>query len=201
MLPLRLLAVLVPTTALLALPGVANAERLVTADAAADAQSVRSDVDEDVFTPAPEHTDADITRTVVSHGARRLTVQVRFRDLDRSLPSAAYVKLRTPARRFDIQASRNTPEADIRLTERQREDVVECRGLRQSVDGAREQLTISVPAACLGGPTWVRVGVLSLAVELVPGSEELYDTYFDDANMTGGFEDEGIRLGQKVFAD
>ena len=47
----------------------------------------------------------------------------------------------------------------------------------------------------------MRVGVLSLAVELVPGSEELYDTYFDDANMTGGFEDEGIRLGSKVFAD
>jgi hypothetical protein len=201
MLTLRLLAALIPTTAVLVAPPAAHAERLTIEDAVADAQTIRSDFDEEVFTPAPEHPAADITRTVVMHGARRLQVRVRFRDLERTFPSAAYVKVRTPAWRFDIQTSRNAPGADIQLTRRQREDVVECRGLRSTVDGAKGQLTISVPSACLGNPAWVQVGVLSIVAEVDTNSEleEPYNVYFDDANMAGGFEDHDARLGPKVF--
>ena len=201
MLTFRLLAALIPATAVLVAPPAAHAERLTIEDAVADAQTIRSDFDEEVFTPAPEHTGADITRTVVMHGARRVQVRVRFRDLQRTFPSAASVKVRTPAWRFDIHASRNSPGADIRLTRRLREDVVECRGLHSTVDGAKHQLTISVPSACLGNPAWVQVGVLSLLAESDTGSElqEPYNVYFDDANMTGGFEDHDVRLGPRVF--
>ncbi|GAA5119969.1 hypothetical protein GCM10023339_34640 [Alloalcanivorax gelatiniphagus] len=201
MLTLRLLAALIPTTAVLVAPPAAHAERLTIEDAVADAQTIRSDFDEEVFTPAPEHTAADITRTVVMNGARRLQVRVLFRDLERTFPSAAYVKVRTPGWRFDIQTSRNALEADIQLTRRQRRDLVECRGLRSRVDGAEDQLTISVPSACIGNPAWVQVGVLSLLAEVDANfeSEEPFSLYFDDANTTGGFEDQDARLGPRVI--
>src|SRR6478735_739822 len=94
---LRLLAVLVPITAALVAPAAAHAERVVTEDAVSAAQTIRSDAEEEVFTPAPEHAAADITRTVVMHGEQRIQVRVHLRDLERTLPSAAYVKVRTPA--------------------------------------------------------------------------------------------------------
>lgn len=201
MLSLRLLAALIPTTLVLVAPAAAHAERVVTEDAVGDAQSIRTDADEEVFTPAPEHTAADITRTVVAHGSRRIRVQVRYRDLERTFPHAAYVKVRTPGRRFDIETSRNVPEASTQLTRGQRGDVVQCPGLRTSVDGAKDQLTVSVPTTCLGSPAWVQVGVLSVLAEVEINSvlDEPYLVSFDDAHMTGGFEDHGVRLGPKVL--
>ncbi len=202
MLSLRLLAALISTVAVLVAPTAAHAERVVTKDAVADAQSIRSDADAEVFTPAPEHTAADIIQTVVAHGAHRVRVQVRYRDLERTFPTAAYVKVRTPGGRFDIWTSRNTPEGRrTQLTRGQREDVVQCSGLHSSVDGARDQLTVSVPTTCLGNPAWVQVGVLSVVVEADVRSqfEEPYFSYFDDAHRTGGFEDHGVRLGPRVL--
>ena len=201
MLSLRLLAALIPTASVLVAPAAGHAARNVTEDTVADAQSIRTDADEEVFTLAPEHTAGDITRTVVAHGARRVRVQVRYRDLERTFPRAAYVKVRTPGRRFDIQSSHNTPEARTQLTRGQREDVVQCPGLHSSVDRARDQLTVSVPTACLGSPAWVQVGVVSVVAEVAVGSagDEPYLVYFDDAHMSGGFEDHGTRLGPKVF--
>lgn len=201
MLSRRLLAALISLTAVLAAPTAAHAERVVTDDAIADAQSIRSDADEEVFTPAPVHMGADITRTVVAHGARRVRVHVRYRNLERTFPAAAYVKVRTPGRRFDIETSRNAPEGSTQLTRGLREDVVRCPGLRSSVDGARDQLTVSVPTTCLGSPAWVQVGVVSVVVEVEVASEvdRPYFAYFDDAHMSGGFEDHGVRLGPRVL--
>ena len=201
MLPRCLLATLIATTYVLAAPAGARAERVVTEDAVTDAQSIRSDAEEEIFIPAPEHTAADIARTVVAHGARRVRVQVRYRDLESARQRAAYVKVRTPDRRFDISTSRNAPSNRTQLTRGLRGDVVQCPGLRSSVDRARDQLTVSVPTACLGGPAWVQVGVLSVVVDVEAGSslEDPYDAYFDDAHMAGGFEDHGVRVGPKVF--
>jgi hypothetical protein len=198
MLSLRLLAALIPTTSVLVAPTAAHAERLVTLDAVADTQSIRTDADEEIFTLSPEHTAADITGTVVTHGARRVRVQVAFRDIERTLPRAAYVKVRTPGRRFDIQTSRGTAETRTQLTRGQREDVVQCPGLRSSEDAGKDQLTVSVPTACLGSPAWVQIGVLSVVTEVGSGLDEPYFVYFDDAHMTSGFEDHGVRLGPRV---
>lgn len=201
MLSLRLFAALIPMTSVLVAPTAAYAERLVTDDAVADAQSIRSDADEEVFDPAPEHTAGDITRTVVTHGARRVKVRVRYRDLERTLPQATYVKFRTSTWRYDIEMSRNVPGGRTQITRGDREDIVQCPGLRSSVDGARDQLTVSLPTACIGTPAWVRVGVLSVVaeVDISAASEEPYLVHFDDAHMMGGFEDDGIRLGPRVF--
>ena len=201
MLSLRLPAALVLAASVLAAPTAAHAARVVTEDAVADAQSIRSDFDEEVFTLAPEHTAADITRTVVAHGARRLRVQVHVRDLVTAYPSGVHVKVRTPDRRFDVQAYHNIPNAGVQLTKGQRDDLVRCPGLRSSVDPSQDRLTVSVPTACLGRPAWVQVGVLSIVNEVDLGSagEEPYFIYFDDAHKAGGFEDHGVRLGPKVL--
>lgn len=201
MLRLRLLATLISTASVLLVPSAAHAERVVTDDAAADAQTIQSDAEEEVFTVDPEQTTADVVRTVVAHGERRIRVQVRYRDLEQTFPMAAYVKVRTPDRRFDIQTSRNDPSADTQLTRGLRDDPVRCPGLHTSVDPTRDQLTVSVPTACLDNPGWVRVGVLSVVVEVDVDSqtEEPYPIHFDDAHMTAGFEDHGVRLGPKVF--
>ena len=201
MLSLRLLAALIPAASVLVAPTAAHAERSVTEDAVADAQSIWSDADEEVFAPAPEHTAGDITRTVVAHGARRVRVQVRYRDLAGGSPRAAYVKVRTPERRFDIETSHHVPGASLQLTRGRRDDAVACRGLRSSLDRAKDRLTVSVPTACLDNPAWVQVGVLSIVAEVDIRStdEQPYLVYFDDAHMAGGFEDHGVRLGPKVY--
>lgn len=201
MLSSRLLGILIATASVLVTPTAAHAARIVTEDAVSDAQSIRSDADEETFDPAPQHTAGDITRTVVAHGARRLRVQVRYRDLERTFPRGAFVKVRTPGRRYDIETWHSTPLTRTQLTCGQREDDVRCPGLRSSLDRARDQLTVSVPTACLGGPAWVQVGVLSLVTEVEVGSESdaPYYAYFDDAHMAGGFEDQDARLGPKVF--
>lgn len=201
MLSSRLLGILIATASVLVTPTAAHAARIVTEDAVSDAQSIRSDADEETFDPAPQHTAGDITRTVVAHGARRLRVQVRYRDLERTFPRGAFVKVRTPGRRYDIETWHSTPLTRTQLTWGQREDDVRCPGLRSSLDRARDQLTVSVPTACLGGPAWVQVGVLSLVTEVEVGSESdaPYYAYFDDAHMAGGFEDQDARLGPKVF--
>lgn len=201
MLSSRLLGILVATASVLVTPTPVHAARIVTEDAVSDAQSIRADADEEVFDPAPQHTAVDITRTVVAHGVRRLRVQVRYRDLERTFPRGALVKVRTPGRRYGIEAWHSNPLTRTQLTRGQIEDDVRCPGLRSSLDRARDQLTVSVPTACLGGPAWVRVGVLSIVTEAEVGSESdaPYDAYFDDAYMAGGFEDRDARLGPKVF--
>jgi hypothetical protein len=201
MLSVRLLAALVPAAAILVVPTAAQAERVATDDAVADAQSIRSDAGEEVFAAAPEQEAADVVRTVVAHGAKRVRVQVRYRELTTTLPQAAYVKVRTPGGRYDITTSHNTPEADTQLTRGQRDDIVHCPGLHSTLIPATDHLTVSVPIACLANPAWVRVGVVSVVVGDVDSAiDEPYFTYFDDAHMTGGFEDHGTRLGPKVFA-
>lgn len=200
MLSLRFLVALVTTSSVLLAPTAAHAERVVTDDAVADAQTISSDAEEEVFTPAPEHSAADVTRTVVSHGARRVRVQVSFRQIERTHPSASYVKVRTPDRRYDVRTSRNTEEGGTQLTRGEREDVVTCPGLRSSVDVAMDQLTVSVPTTCLGSPRWVQVGVLSVVAgaQVGPGSDAPQAMYVDDAHKTGGFEDHGVRVGPRV---
>ena len=199
----RLVALILPATAILAVPA-AHAERVVTHDATGDADSIMSDFEEEVFTPAPDHSAVDITRTVVAHGARRVSVEVDYRDLTRRFGQAQYVKVQTPEARFDIEVARNLGQrASVSITRRSRGDVVRCPALRASYDTGVDRIGLSIPTSCLRNPEWVRIGVLSLGIErdAIERRAEVYELFFDDAHLTGGFEDHGVRLGPEVRRD
>lgn len=196
----RLLAVLLPVTALLAVPTAAHADRVATHDAAGDADSIFMDAEEEVFTPAPEHRSVDITRTVVTHRAHRIGVAVTYQELDDAFAHYQHIRLRTSGQRFDIMVERLGGPAFPVMTRREREDWVGCAGMRASVDRAAERITVSVPTRCVGSPRWVQVGVVSYGYDRrAAASDPAARTFFlDDAHRTGGFSDDDPRLGPKV---
>jgi hypothetical protein len=61
---------------------------------------------------------------------------------------------------------------------------VRCASLRAAYDGAADEVSFSVPAACLGSPHWVRLGV---------GTEAAPETNPDDPSSFMSFVDDGHR--------
>ena len=175
MLSLRLLA----AASVLVAPTAAHAESQVTEHAVADAQSTRTDADEELFTSAPEHMAADITRTVAARAPRR----------------GAH-----PVPAFAIQTSRNAPEAGTGLTRGLRVHVVHGRGFSFVGGRCRDQLTVSVPTASLGSPAWMRVGVPSVVTEVDSLRDEPYSLYLDDAHMAAASRTAACAWGRRSSA-
>jgi len=127
---LRLLAAVLPVTSLL-LPAAAQAEKVVTVDAPGDARAFTYD-QQAQFVPAPQEAAVDITRTVAALGHRRLSVTVRFRDLQVRPRHTALVRVGTPRRTSDVIAERTSASrATVEVSDRG-DTAFECRGLRRS---------------------------------------------------------------------
>lgn len=184
------LAVLAVALAALLLPVTAHAEKVVTDDAVGDARKAnwgQLDVETDpLFIAAPEETSTDITRTVVAHGEKRLSITVHFRDLVRITDHSTFVRVHTPSEgRFDLgldkeQASRSSVSLGTRSGD------VDCQGLRGTLDRDDDRVTLSVPTACLGNPRWVQLGVGAIGVTTPAGDQEPFDfdLFVDDGHRT-----------------
>lgn len=186
----------------------AHADRSVTEDAAADVLVVSFDESgdgtEDFSTaPAPDQTTVDITRTVVQHRTDRLSVTVRYRDLELRRDPFHFTSVRvvTPAAGYTLDVQNLTGRrgaAELRRGSR----VVECRGLRWSMDEDTDRVTVSVPTACLAAPRWVRVGVAAIELDSGLLSEESGEmqVFGDDGHRDGRISQRSIAKGPKVFA-
>ena len=206
----RLLAALVP--ALLLLPAAAHAEQVTVDDAVGDAKAlnfaaelVEGAQDGPLFLDAPAEASVDITRTDVQHG-KRVTVSTHFRDLAESAEHSVDVRIFTPDGRFSLVASRYADgsastqlDPDPRRAVEEDPDFRPCRSVRARYDLAADLVTVSFPAACVGGPRWVQVAVIATRVAVTPlddGSVNLAG-YGDDA-FRGGLSENSRGRSPKV---
>lgn len=189
----RLAALLVP--AALLLPTAAHAEKVVTEDAVGDVLSLGESEDPADAVPAPDYAGVDVLRTAVAHGAQRLRVGVRFRNLERDPFQFTVIHVSTPQGGYEIVVER-LGDKPITSLVRGRKDV-DCRGLKTKVDLAEETVTTSLPTSCLGAPRWVKVGVGAVALAADQASPELAAVYADDAHRDGEIRDR-IAPGPKV---
>lgn len=196
----RLLAALVP--AALLLPTAAHAEKVVTDDPAADAvRVVGAPVDgggEDQILPAPENTTADVVSTVVDHDEARVRVTVRLRELGSARMYFAVLQVRTPDGSYEVEVERLGREPRVEMTRRGR--AVDCARLRASSDRSRARVVVTVPAACLGSPRWVQlgVGVASLETEQTDTGTEEVVVFADDAHRAGTIRTDRLTRGPRV---
>jgi hypothetical protein len=68
---------------------------------------------------------------------------------------------------------------------------VGCRGLSRKIDYARNTVRVSVPRACLGRPSTVKVGTFTM---VGVGSK----VFYDDGFTNGGEFDEPFGLSPKI---
>jgi hypothetical protein len=189
----RLAALLVP--AALVLPTPAHAEKVVTEDAVGDVLSLGDGEDLGEGVPAPDYAGVDVVRTAVAHGAQRLRVGVRFRNLERDPFQFTVIHVSTPQGGYELVVERLGGKPITSLV-RGRKDV-DCRGLKTKVDLGEETVTTSLPTSCLGAPRWVKVGVGAVALAADQASPELAAVYADDAHRDGEIRDR-IAPGPKV---
>lgn len=190
----RILAVLVPVALLT--PVAAHAEKVVTEDAVGDVVTLLDEsVDLDEAIPAPDHEGADVVRTAVAHGAKRLRVSVAFRALERDPFQFIVIRVRTPRGKYEVLVERLGGKP-ITTIDRGRE-TVDCDGSGAKVDLRADTVTASLPTSCLDAPRWVQIGVGAVSVSGQQGNPELAAVYADDAHRDGAIRD-NIATGPKV---
>ncbi|MCW2739416.1 hypothetical protein [Nocardioides sp.] len=195
----RLLAALVP--AVLLLPAAAHAEKVVTEDAVGDSlqYTVEPDSGNDVFVPAPEDTSADVMRTVVAHGDRRLAITVHVADLRRTDYFSAFARVATPLGSYGVDVSRERGSRTHAVLGRGPSRDVECRGLRARIDEAADTVTMTLPTSCIGAPRWVQVGVGVVTFEMPTDPDQAEIVLMaDDGHRDGVIRENSIGKGSKV---
>ena len=197
----RVAALLAPVAILL--PAAAHAEKVVTEDAVGDARKVnwlQEDVETDpLFVPAPEESSVDITRIVVAHGDRRLSITVLFRDLVRINDHDTFIQLDTPSQgRFRLGVAKEAGSRTGVSLESRRGDL-ECRGLRGSLVREDDAVRLSVPTACIGSPRWVQLGVGAIGVTMPDEQDPTdFELYADDGHRAT-LSNRSLGKGPKVF--
>jgi hypothetical protein len=193
----RLLAVLLPATALL-LPPAAHAERVVTEDAVGDVVSEPYDTSvsveatddppeevADPFVPDPDNETSDITRTAVDHRTGVLKVTASFRDLRHTFHDSLVMRIRTPQRRWTVYVERSGKQTLTAMSGRRSDST--CRGLRTTADLSTDRIDVKVPTSCIGDPRWVQVGLGVFGTEVTHDPEvgDVLHGSLDDAFGTG----------------
>ena len=191
----RVLAALLSVAAVL--PGAAHAEKVVTEDLADDAQAFTY-YQEFQYVPAPQEATADITRTVAALGTRRLSVTVHFRDLRARPRHTTLVRVRTPRSTVDVLAERESARRPRGTVSTTRGEELGCQGLRVRYDGAADRVSLSVPAACIGSPRWVRLGVGATATpEANPENPSTVVLFTDDGHRDT-FSEDSLGTGPRI---
>jgi hypothetical protein len=196
----RGLLALVAAVSIGALPSAAHAERVVHKDGSGDAiystyDAETNQVSEEV---QPAAKAGDITRTVVSHGTRKVALTVDFRVLKRGdALSGHWVRIVTNEgvkRDLFLQTTKEDPQGTLSFAKTATGEPVTCKGLSHDVDYGDARVVIKVPRSCLSSPRWVRVGTMSYRY----ASSTSYDGYLDDANKVGAYSTNGPVLGKRV---
>jgi hypothetical protein len=145
-------------------------------------------------TPLPDRTEGDIVHSRVVHGPRRVTIEVRFRDLSTTGGTIAHdFRIGTNkhlGREIVIVASPGSWQGHKAVLNK-RDKRAHCKGVRWSLQYGANLVRLSVPRRCLGNPKWVHVGIGTF--------EGTSDAVFvDDAN-TNGTMGETTRWGPRVY--
>lgn len=189
----RLLAALLPAATLLS--GAAHAETVVTEDGARDAEAYDYGFE---LVAAPQEASVDIIRTVAAFGQRRLDITVQVRALEERVRHGVRVRIRTPRDTFTVKAGRRSDSRPTIAVRKGRGGASGCRGLRVRYDGAADSVTLSVPARCIGGPRWVRLGVTAKATPRVDGENPSTVFFLADDAHRDTFREGSVGVGPRI---
>lgn len=159
---------------------------------------VEMDYPSETTKPAPHERASDITTTVVDHRHRRLVIHTELAGLRRSGYRMMVAEILTPhGRRFTLIVDYSAVPIDsrLRLERFASGRKVSCAGASWSLDGPAHRVDASLPASCLGDPSWVRVGVAVSAA-----THDLDTSWADDSRARGRIGDRHLRLGPRQHA-
>jgi hypothetical protein len=153
----------------------AQAQSVSDTDTAGD--MVRYEYGTGESVPAPDHVRNDVLRTRLTHSASRVSVRVKYAEMQRvGEVNALYVQMVTNEgvrRWLDLSAGPGE-WAGTTAMYRGNEYRVRC-AVRHSMDYARNVGVVSFPRRCAGSPRWIKFRVVSLMIE----DDGFF--YFDDA--------------------
>lgn len=141
-------------------PSAADAERRTDHDALADMWS--SPVGAVSYSAAPKHVEGDIVATRVIHGLRAVRIRIRFRELTETTNGNFHriaIKSDRRYRFIEVDALPGHWDGTALMTGSAGAPVA-C-ALHHRIDYDLSEIHVMVPRACLGKPSWVRVGVRS----------------------------------------
>jgi hypothetical protein len=136
--------------------GQAPANTVTLTDPTGDVWSISEG--ESAPSPASDEPSADVVRAVVTHRRHRVSVRMKFSDLrraDTAFYGATIVTPRQLRAAFVMTGPRRWGGRPLLVNGNFAK--VRCPGFQHSVDYASEQVTMTLPRACLGNPRWVRV--------------------------------------------
>ena len=163
--------------AVVALPGAAFAGTLDHSDPAKDVQKITTTASGTTKKDAPTQKSADVVHLNVSYTATRLKMTVRLRGLATTWSLASRIK--TSTTHVDVDVAHQSGTTHVSLTDSGGSSVT-CDGLTRTVDRTRHTVAVVVPAACIGDPGSVKVGVGMLVLPKTGGV-----FYADDALRKG----------------
>jgi len=173
-------------------PVAAHAGSYSAPDASGDV--MKYDFSSDTPTKVPDRTDGDIVNSRVVHGPNRITMEVRYRDLNASGSAIVHdFRIGTNKHRIreiGIVAGPGRWQGH-RIVLNRHGKRVHCKGVHWSLQYGANLVRVSVPRRCLGNPKWVHVGIGTF--------EQANDSFFiDDANTNGTFG-ETVKWGPRVY--
>jgi hypothetical protein len=139
---------------------------------------------------ASDNKTADITRVRFVHTGRRVAVAMRLRDYGGSWQY--YGLIRTPAGYYVVMGSGHRAHKAFSLTTASSEDPIPCEGFSATVSRTKNTIRVSVPAACLDHPRWVRMGLVFFVI----GQRSVFT---DDALRDGGGGTVGPKLTPRLY--
>lgn len=196
---IRTLGLATVTAALLLPLAPASAETNVYRDASRDVTRVTYDLGSGELLETrrdPSQAKADIVRIRTRHGQHGVQITIKLRQVPRRLEkntwSGGYARIATPDRTYAAHFHRRGTSG-LAVELRRGRGGHDCGDLRGRVLLRQRAFRVTIPAACLDDPRWVRTGA---SVGYQPESA-LPDSWSDDARVDG-WHGEGTRLGPRV---
>jgi hypothetical protein len=173
--------------------GTAAAQTLTVKDARGDVKAFVGDSEEP--TAAPSVKNGDIVRTTFRHADQRISVRVKFVDLQRRGQMGGHflrvVTNEQVRREVTIFGGPNAWRGQAQMT-RPNGNPVDCK-IQHKIAYDTNVLTLSFPRSCVSDPRWVRLGFGSVTT-----SDDGNTGYLDDAQLSDRVNPATVKLSPRL---
>jgi hypothetical protein len=155
-----LIAAALTATAIVALPGSAEAQSATVKDATGDVYTYASDGDG--TTKIGTAPNVDLRRSTIAVSHKRITVTSTFVDLTRASETLSFwFEVRTDkglTRDATLSAEPKMRAGRVDFSTANNKSVT-CKGITHRVSYAENTFTVSIPATCLNSPRWIKAQI------------------------------------------